>query len=79
MKLLWIEKITENKARVYSIHNFPEIVEDKTGGIIVEDILPEPQLKQNEYTVHYINPKTKEQSYEIFTREKLKKKFHKKG
>ncbi|WP_338468652.1 hypothetical protein [Clostridium botulinum] len=70
MKLLWIEKITQNKARVYSIHNFPEIVEDKTGGIVVDDILPKPQLKESEYAVHYINPQTKKQSYEICIREK---------
>ncbi|KEI79087.1 hypothetical protein N452_10980 [Clostridium botulinum A2 117] len=70
MKLLWIEKITQIKARVYSIHNFPEIVEDKTGGIVVDDILPKPQLKESEYAVHYINPQTKEQSYEICIREK---------
>ncbi|EJO5347293.1 hypothetical protein NRP93_001370 [Clostridium botulinum] len=71
MKLLWIEKITENKARVYSIHNFPEMVEDKTDGILVDDILPKPELKENEYAVHYINPQTNEQFYEICTREKI--------
>ncbi|NFA62242.1 hypothetical protein K8O96_13640 [Clostridium sporogenes] len=71
MKLLWIEKISENKARVYATHNFPEIVEDKTGGILVDDIIPKPELKENEYAVHYINPQTKEQFYEICTREKI--------
>lgn len=70
-------KITQNKARVYSIHNFPEIVEDKTGGIVVDDILPKPQLKESEYAVHYINPQTKKQSYEICIREKHKKKSNK--
>ncbi|MFV3013742.1 hypothetical protein ACLD43_16675 [Clostridium botulinum] len=77
MKLLWIEKITQNKARVYSIHNFPEMVEDKTDGILVDDILPKPELKQNEYAVHYINPQTKEQSYEICTIEKTQEDIEK--
>ncbi|AJE12470.1 hypothetical protein [Clostridium botulinum] len=72
MKLLWIEKITENKARVYTIHNFPDMVKDKTGGIVVDDILPKPKLKENECAVHYVNPLTKEQSYEICIKEETK-------
>ncbi len=74
MKLLWIEKITEDKAKITGAHYFPDMLseEDKACGILVEDILPKPQLKESEYAVHYINPKTKEQSYEICIREKTK-------
>ncbi|HGG0416526.1 TPA: hypothetical protein ACJFE8_001289 [Clostridium sporogenes] len=72
MKLLWIEQITEDKAKVYAVHNFPDMVEDKTGGILVDDIIPKPVLKENEYAVHYVNPLTKEQSYEICIKEETK-------
>ncbi|MCW7999807.1 hypothetical protein CFK35_18225 [Clostridium sp. cpc1] len=72
MKYLFYKKETDIKAEVRLTYKVepPEYMLDEGNYLIVEDILPEPQLKQNEHAIHYINPKTKEQTYEIYTRKK---------
>lgn len=64
MKLLFIEKETDIRAKVLTVHNFPEILsdEDKQGGILVENIPIKDESKG--MPQHYINPQTKEQWYE---------------
>ena len=76
MKYLFYERETDTKAKVTLTYNVipPECMLNDGNYVAVENILPKPQLKKNEYVIHYINPQTKEQSYEIFTREKVQEK-----
>ncbi|QDY32653.1 hypothetical protein [Clostridium sporogenes] len=72
MKYLFYEKETDTKAKFTLTYNVipPEHMLNDGNYIVSDDILPKPELKENEYVVHYINPQTKEQSYEIYTKEK---------
>ncbi|MBO0571843.1 hypothetical protein FDF50_08350 [Clostridium botulinum] len=72
MEYLFYKKETDIKAKVILTYSVipPDYMLSDGNYVVVDDILPKPELKENEHTIHYINPKTKEQTYEIYTRKK---------
>lgn len=72
MKYLFYKKETDIKAEVRLTYKVepPDYMLSDGNYVVVDDILPKPELKDNEHAIHYINPKTKEQTYEIYTRTK---------
>ena len=67
--ILFIEKITDTKASVSSIHYQPEILDvvERSNGIEVVSVL-EPIVQEGKTPILYINPQTKEQWYEYIDR-----------
>lgn len=69
MPLLFIEKETETKAKVTTIHYKPELLsgEQRAKGIEVDNI-PDAEEQQGKSAVLYYNPKTNELFHEYVDR-----------
>ena len=72
MKFLWIDKISEEKAKVAGVHYQPDQLSEETlaKGIIVDEVIALPlEVPIGKSAVRYINPQTKEQWVEYVDRE----------
>jgi len=58
-----LEHIEGNKCKVGLIHYKPELLQDTSNGILVEQ-LPEPTQQDGKVAVLYVNKDTKESFYE---------------
>jgi hypothetical protein len=58
-----LEQLEDNKYKVNFIHYKPELLQDTSDGILVEN-LPEPTQQDGKVAVLYVNVDTKEAYYE---------------
>jgi len=58
-----LEQVQDNKYKVGLIHYKPELLQDTSNGILVEN-LPEPTQQDGKVAVLYVNIDTKEPFYE---------------
>lgn len=56
-------RVNDTKARVVYQHYFPDELQDKSKGLLVEGI-PEPEYRKSQSSVLYVNPQTSELWYE---------------